>query len=108
MSPDEYRLAANGRRGGEGVVWQASGFGPDHEPVEFALKQLLHPAGSDPATWPGAELQARWEQQVKLLRPLSHDHLVGLTTGSSKAGPRTLRERAREGLRRRCAAGIWS
>jgi serine/threonine-protein kinase len=75
--PDEYELTDRGRKGGEGIVFRARYQGALPRPIEFAVKQLVPPLGKSPLEWPGAALVERWNEQLKLLHLLHHDHLVG-------------------------------
>lgn len=74
--PDEYQLLGDGRRGGEGITWCARFQGGLPQPVNFAVKQLLAPRGRTPDDWPEPAQLDRWNQQLKLLYLVRHDHLV--------------------------------
>ena len=75
--PDEYELVGVGRRGGEGIVFHARYHGSLPHSVAFALKQLLPPPGVNPSEWPDRKLADRWNEQLKLLHLVRHDHLAG-------------------------------
>lgn len=75
--PDEYELIDSGHKGGEGIVFRGRYLGTLPKPVTFAIKQLLPPPGLNPSDWPDQRLVERWNEQLKLLHLVHHEHLVG-------------------------------
>jgi serine/threonine-protein kinase len=74
--PDEYELVERGHRGGEGIIWRARYRGTLPVPIEFAVKQLIAPPGLASGEWPTEGQFDRWNEQLKLLYLVHHDHLV--------------------------------
>jgi serine/threonine protein kinase len=74
--PDDYEVLHQAHRGAEGVVWRACYRGNLPWPVELAIKQLFAPPGSRPGDELDRRFVDRWNQQLKLLHQIHHDHLV--------------------------------
>src|SRR5580704_5564426 len=74
--PDDYEVLHQAHRGAEGVVWRACYRGKLPWPVELAIKQLFAPPGSRPGDELDRRFIDRWNQQLKLLQLIHHDHLV--------------------------------